>query len=115
MTFIKKLNSLFSSTANDERIPLWDKRILSIMIILLISPLDFIPDWISTFGLLDDLILISVILDYFFNVIESRVLLSHFPWDMKAFARIRTIARSLQFLVPQFLIKKMWKYEADPF
>lgn len=115
MDFLKKLKAFLMDTANDPRIPARDKKILLGMIALIISPIDLIPDWIPIFGLLDDLVILSIILDYFFTVLDSNVLLSHFPWDMKAFARLRTIARTLQFFVPGFLKKKLWKYVGDPY
>lgn len=115
MNFFKKLKEFLINTANDERIPSRDKKILLVMIGLLISPLDLIPDWIPVIGLLDDLIILSFIMDYFFSVLDSRILLSHFPWDMKAFARLRAMARTLQFLVPQFIKKRLWQYVGDPY
>jgi uncharacterized membrane protein YkvA (DUF1232 family) len=115
MKFLKDLKDFLVNTANDERIPSRDKKILLAMIALIISPFDIIPDWIPFFGLLDDFIILSIILDYFFSVLDSRILLSHFPWDMKAFARLRSIARALQFFVPNFLKKKLWSYVGDPY
>ncbi len=115
MKFFHDLKNFIVNTANDERIPARDKKVLLVMIGLLISPLDFIPDWIPVIGLLDDLIILSFILDYFFSVLDSHILLSHFPWNMKAFARLRAISRGLQFLVPKFIKNKIWKYVADPY
>ena len=115
MKFFKDLKDFLVNTANDERIPARDKKILLAMIALIISPFDLIPDWIPVIGLLDDLIILSFILDYFFTVLDSNVLLSHFPWDMKAFARLRSIARGLQFFVPGFLKKKLWAYVGEPY
>lgn len=115
MKFFKDLKDFLVNTANDERIPSRDKKILLAMIALVISPFDLIPDWIPIIGLLDDLIILSFILDYFFSVLDSNILLSHFPWDMKAFARLRSVARGMQFLVPKFLKKKIWSYVGEPF
>lgn len=115
MTFFKKLKDFITNTANDPRIPGKDKKILFAMIALVLSPFDIIPDWIPIIGLLDDVIILSFILDYFFTVLDSNVLLSHFPWDMKAFARLRTIARTFQFLVPSFVKKKLWTYVGEPY
>lgn len=115
MKFLKDLKDFLVNTANDERIPSRDKKILLAMIALIISPFDLIPDWIPIIGLLDDLIILSIVLDYFFSVLDSNILLSHFPWDMKAFARIRSIARALQFFVPKFLKRKLWSYVGEPY
>jgi uncharacterized membrane protein YkvA (DUF1232 family) len=115
MKFLKNLKDFLVNTANDKRIPDRDKKILLAMIALLISPFDIIPDWIPVFGLLDDVIIVSIILDYFFTVLDSSILLSHFPWDMKAFARLRAIARAMQLFVPRFVKKKLWSYVGDPY
>lgn len=115
MTFFSQLKDFLVNTANDARIPSQDKKILLALIALILSPFDLIPDWIPVIGLLDDLIIMSIILDYFFSVLDSTILLSHFPWDMKAFARLRGIARGLQFLVPRFLKKKLWTYVGEPY
>lgn len=101
--------------ANDSRIPGRDKKVLLAMIALLISPFDIIPDWIPVIGLLDDFIILSFIMDYFFTVLDSNLLLSHYPWGMKSFARLRAIARGMQFCVPSFVKKRLWTYVGDPY
>jgi uncharacterized membrane protein YkvA (DUF1232 family) len=113
--FFKDLKNFLVNTANDERIPSNDKKIVLAMVALIISPFDLIPDWIPFFGLLDDVVILSLIMDYFFTVLDSRILLSHFPWDMKAFARMRAIARGMQFMVPRFVKKRLWSYVGDPY
>jgi uncharacterized membrane protein YkvA (DUF1232 family) len=115
MTFFKKLKKFLVDVAHDERIPDRDKKVLLAMIALMISPFDLIPDWIPVIGLLDDLILLSIMLDYFFTVLDSQILLSHYPWGMKSFASLRKIARSLQFLVPRFVKKRLWQYVGAPY
>lgn len=115
MKFLTDLKGFLTNVANDERIPARDKKILLAMIALLISPFDLIPDWIPVVGLLDDLIILSFILDYFFTVLDSRVLLSHYPWGMKSFVRLKAIAHFFQMFVPKFLKKKLWQYVGDPY
>lgn len=115
MKFFTELKTFITSVASDERIPSRDKKILLTMVALLVSPLDLIPDWIPILGLLDDLIILAFILDYFFTVLDSNVLLSHYPWDMKSFARLRAIARGFNFLVPRFIKRRLWQYVGDPY
>lgn len=115
MKFFKDLKAFLCNTANDERIPARDKKIILALIALIISPIDFIPDWIPFFGQLDDLIMIAIVLDYFFRVLDSRILLSHYPWGMKSFARLKRLAGMLTALVPRFIKKKLWSYVGDPY
>ncbi len=113
--FFTQLKTFLTDTANDERIPSRDKKVLVAMLALLISPLDIIPDWIPVIGLLDDLIIFALILDYFFSVLDQAILLSHYPWGMKSFARLRRVASFLSFLVPNIIKDNLWKYTREPF
>ncbi len=113
--FFIKLKTFLTETANDERIPSRDKKVLVGMLALLISPLDIIPDWIPVIGLLDDVIIMALMLDYFFEVLDQNILLSHYPWGMKSFARIRRMAGVLSFFVPNVIKNNLWKYTKDPF
>lgn len=115
MKFFTDLKNFLVETANDERIPGKDKKILLAMIALVLSPFDIIPDWIPFVGLLDDMVIISFILDYFFEVLDNDVLLSHYPWGMKSFARLRRIARMTQMFVPKFIKKRLWSYVGSPY
>lgn len=115
MKFLSDLKGFLTNVANDQRIPARDKKVLLAMIALLVSPFDIIPDWIPVIGLLDDLIILAFILDYFFTVLDSQVLLSHYPWDMKSFVKLRSVARFFNFLVPNFIKKRLWQYVGEPY
>ena len=67
--------------AKDERIPDRDKALLVALVALVISPSDLIPDWIPLFGMLDDIVIIAIVLDYLFNRLDQDILLSHYPWE----------------------------------
>ncbi|MFZ4714668.1 MAG: DUF1232 domain-containing protein [Bacteriovoracaceae bacterium] len=110
MNFLKKLIQFLKDVANDERIPERDKKVLLAMIVLLVSPIDIIPDWIPILGMLDDIIILSIVLDYFFRVLDSTIILSHYPWGMKSFAVLKRVNGIFSFFVPNFLTKKIWKY-----
>lgn len=114
MTFLTEVKSLVTGIAEDVRIPPRDKKILVIMFVLLISPFDFIPDF-RNYGLLDDFIILSFIWDYFFNVLDSTLFLSHYPWTMKSYARLKAIANALSMFAPNFIKKKLWLYVGDPY
>lgn len=115
MKFFTDLKEFLSNVANDERIPSRDKKILLAMIALVISPVDLIPDWIPFFGQLDDLVLIAFILDYFFTVLDTQLLLSHYPWGMKSFVSLKKFASIFQIFVPKFIKKRIWTYVGSPY
>lgn len=114
-TFYLDLKSFFEGVWQDERLPLQDKKILLVLLALIVSPIDFIPDWVPLYGLIDDLICLALISDYLFNVIDQQLLLSHYPWGMKSFARIRRIAGILSTFVPNFIANNLWKYVREPY
>ena len=113
--FLDKAMTFMKGVVDDERIPERDKKVLTALLLLIVSPVDLIPDWIPVVGQLDDLVMIAVVLDYFFRVLDQEILLSHWQWDMKAFARLRRFARTVGMLAPAFLKKQIWKYVGSPY
>ena len=113
--FFRELTTFIRNVAEDERIPSRDKKVLLALVALVVSPIDLIPDWIPIFGVLDDIAIIAIVLDYFFNVIDQNIILSHFPWDMKRYVWIRRTARLITGLTPSFIKKWIWKYQPDPY
>jgi len=115
LKFFKQLIQFVRNVAEDERIPAKDKKILLAMLALVVSPIDIIPDWIPLFGILDDTVLIAIILDYLFNVLDEQIILSHYPWGMKSFVNIRKAARVISIMTPAFIKNRIWSYEASPY
>lgn len=113
--FFSQLVSFVKNVANDTRIPARDKKTLVALVVLLVSPIDFIPDWIPVIGVLDDAIVLAVILDYLFNVLDSEILLTHYPWGMKSFIRMRKGAKFISLLAPDIVKKKIWAYVGSPY
>jgi len=115
MEFFKSLIQFFKDVVGDPKIPARDKRVILVLLILIISPIDFIPDWIPVYGLLDDFFMIAIVMDYFFNVLDDQTLLSHYPFGMKSYAAIRRIGRTLALFSPSFLMNLIWKYVPSPY
>ncbi len=115
LVFLKQVGKFLKDVAEDPRIPERDKTVLLAMVVLVVSPFDLIPDWIPVLGQLDDLVIIALILDYFFRVLDGEVLLSHWPWGRKSFVWLRRFARGFSFLAPRFLKKKIWHYVGAPY
>lgn len=119
LTQIKKfsndISAFVKNVAADERIPSRDKKVILALAALIISPIDIIPDWIPIIGWVDDLILFAIILDYFFNVLDQNILLSHYPWGMKSFIWLRRAARTVAGLTPKVVKDWVWKYKPAPY
>lgn len=115
MKFFKKLYKFLEDVANDPRIPARDKKVLLALIVLIISPVDFIPDWIPVIGMLDDFVISCIIMDYFFSVLDTEIILSHYPWGMKSFSAIRRFSRGFGFFVPSYFKAILWKYAKLPY
>lgn len=113
--FLNQSKTFLQNINTDERIPKRDLLIIKIMLVLIISPLDFIPDWISLYGLLDDVLMLALICDYLFNILDQAILLTHYPWGMKSFASIRKIANIFSFFSPNFISNSLWLYKKAPF
>ena len=111
MEFFKKLIQFIKDVAEDERIPSRDKKVILALLALIISPIDLIPDWIPIIGLLDDLVFIAIVLDYFFEVLDQDILLTHYPWGMKSFVRMRNLSKVITRLTPGFVKKRVWKFK----
>jgi len=111
MKFFKDLVGFIKAVAQDPRIPEADKAKLLIFMGLIISPIDLIPDWIPIFGVMDDAVLIAIVLDYLFNHLDSEILLSHYPWGMKSFTRVRGIARFVAALTPNAIKNRIWSFK----
>lgn len=113
MKKIKEIIEFLKAVANDSRIPERDKKVLLVLIALIISPVDLIPDWIPIIGVLDDVVMIALILDYFFEILDPQILLSHYPFGMKSFIYIKKASRIISQLTPNFIRNRVWKYKPD--
>lgn len=115
LSFFTKLKKFLTDVAHDHRIPQRDKKVILALIVLIISPIDLIPDWIPLFGVLDDIIVFSIIVDYFFEVLDHQVILSHYPWGMKSFSLLRKMSKLFSSVVPRSIKSLIWKYTKSPF
>lgn len=115
VNFVQKLVQFIKDVSKDTRIPERDKKVLLALLVLVISPIDLIPDWIPILGQLDDIVIISLILDYLFKVLDSDVLLSHYPWGMKSFTKLRQFSQFIALLAPRFIKRRIWSYTGNPY
>jgi hypothetical protein len=114
-TFFSALKIFLMATFQDRRIPERDKRVFLGLFGLLILRILFISDWIPYVGPLDVLIMLGILGDYLVNILDQNLILSHYPWGMKSFARLKRIAQFFSLFAPGFLTDHLWQYTKDPF
>jgi len=115
MSTLRNLFNFIKNVAQDERIPERDKKIVLACLALIASPIDIIPDWIPILGIIDDIVLLAIVLDYFFDVLDQEILLTHYPYGMKSFTMIRKLARTITWMTPLWIKDTIWKYEKSPY
>jgi uncharacterized membrane protein YkvA (DUF1232 family) len=108
MSFIKNLYL-------DPRIPSWDKKVIIALVVLIISPLDFIPDWFPIIGQLDDLIMIGLISDYIFHFLDDEIALSHWPHQLKYFILLKKFFTPFAFMAPKVIRNRIFKFKPRPY
>lgn len=112
---MKKTRRFFTEIYLDERIPKRDKWVFIALLATMGLRVLFIPDWIPYLGKLDVLLLLGLLGDYCSNVLDQNILLSHYPWRMKSFARVRRFGQFLAFFAPKFIGDHLWLYVKEPF
>ena len=110
-----QLKAFIGDSYLDPRIPMRDKKMIIGIIALLIIRILFIPDWIPYIGILDVLFLMGLVGDYLFGILDQSLLLSHYPWGMKSFAKIRRVAQFFGLFAPHFITDHLWEYTKEPF
>ena len=115
LNFVKQIVEFVRKVSADPRIPDRDKALVFVCLALVISPVDLIPDWIPIIGVLDDIVIIAIVLDYLFEVLDQDILLTHYPFGMKSFTRIRRMSRFISRMTPGFVKSMIWKYERSPY
>lgn len=62
----------------DPRVSLWAKAIPVGILLYMISPLDLIPAFVTgIFGVVDDIVLLTFGLDFFFRMVPDDIILEH--------------------------------------
>jgi uncharacterized membrane protein YkvA (DUF1232 family) len=107
--------SFLVSLFKDQRIPRWDKIVLVMLAGLVVSPVDFVPDWFPVIGQLDDLVMIGLISEYIFHYLDDEIPLSHWPYQLKYFVWLKTILAPFAFMAPKFVRNKLFRFKPRPF
>lgn len=97
---LPRLALLIPKVVADARTPLRIKLALAGLGVYLVSPWDFIPDFIPILGQIDDVVAILLLVDGTLNEVEDRILLDHWTGEVKTLRRMQWLARQASRWVP---------------
>lgn len=93
--------------AEDKRVPAQEKAILFATAAYVVSPIDFLPDFIPFVGQVDDLLLVALILQRFMNTVEREILFEYWDGEDKLLAVIENILGFSKFFLPENVYNKV--------
>lgn len=109
-SFFERLWALPRGLARERRLPLRDRVQCGLLVLLILSPVDFIPDWLVPWGQLDDALMLALLLDYLFRVIKPEILHEHYAFAPASYDFWRAAARLLSFWIPEGIKNRLWAY-----
>ena len=89
--YIPLFGTLVYRLMKDPRVPTRAKAMLLFAAGYVVSPIDFIPDWILGLGRFDDLIVAAFALDQILNRVPEHVVLEHWDGDEDVLRLIQEI------------------------
>ena len=107
LMLIPNFMKLMYRLVGDCRVKAGEKAILMATLVYVISPLDFLPDWIPFLGQIDDLLLVALILNRFINSVEWSVLLEHWDGEEGLLSTINKVFDLTRHLLPQGIYEKV--------
>ena len=105
---LPRLGLLIPKVIADDRTPMRMKLALAGLGVYLISPWDFIPDFIPVFGQLDDLAAALLLVDGTLNQVDDVILLDNWTGDVKTLHRLQFLARLVSSWVPDRVKKVLF-------
>jgi len=91
VVLVPKFLKLLYGLLKDPRVPFKDKTILAAAVAYLLNPVDFIPDMIPFFGMVDDLYLVALALLRLLYHTDEQVLRDHWEGEGDIVAIIKKV------------------------
>jgi len=97
---LPNLVRLIARLVRDPMLPRTAKVALAAAMVYLASPIDLLPDVVPLVGYLDDLLLVSVVVDGLLNWVDRGLVLRYWPGSPDSLERVARAARMLAVWVP---------------
>ena len=97
---VPNMVKLLSRLVRDPRVPRRSKLLVGAMLAYLVSPVDFVPDFIPGLGNVDDVLLLAFAIDHLLDNAGEDVVLSHWDGPADLLEMVRTVLDATGQLVP---------------
>jgi uncharacterized membrane protein YkvA (DUF1232 family) len=88
---LPNLAKLMTRLMRDPRVPIRRKLLVASVAAYVLSPIDFVPDFIVGFGKIDDVILVSLAVDHLMKSVDSDIVLKHWDGSVDALDLVRSV------------------------
>lgn len=88
---IPNLAKLMIRLMRDPRVPIRKKLFVASVATYVLSPIDFVPDFVVGFGKIDDIILISLAVDHLMRSVDADIVLEHWDGSIDALDLVRSV------------------------
>jgi uncharacterized membrane protein YkvA (DUF1232 family) len=82
---------LLVSLMGDRRVPIARRVAVGLVAGYVVSPIDLVPDFVIGVGKLDDIIIVSLALDYLMRGIDESIILEHWDGSIDGLDLIRSL------------------------
>ncbi|HYP23635.1 MAG TPA: DUF1232 domain-containing protein [Actinomycetota bacterium] len=103
---VPRLGRLVWRLSRDPRVPPRIKAATFVLAGYLLSPIDFIPEFVPGLGHLDDLVILAFALDQILNRVPDEVVLDHWDGDEDVLEVVRQILDISTAYMPGWLKKR---------
>jgi uncharacterized membrane protein YkvA (DUF1232 family) len=82
---------LLTRLLRDPRVPMRRKAPIGAVLAYVISPVDLVPDFVVGIGRLDDIVLVSLVVDHLMSGVDEGIVRSHWDGTEDGFDLIRSV------------------------
>jgi uncharacterized membrane protein YkvA (DUF1232 family) len=106
---LPNLVMLVGKLAMDKRVPWETKTMLLAGAAYIVSPIDFVPDFIPGLGQAEDLVVALLLLDGILNEIDPAIVEEHWNGELSTLERMRSLINGVMRFVPGFIREQVVK------
>jgi uncharacterized membrane protein YkvA (DUF1232 family) len=110
---LPNLIKLLGRLLKDPRVPRRSKIVVGAVMVYVVSPVDFVPEFIPVAGVLDDLFLVVFALNHLIERAGEEVVLEHWDGPQDILSMVRSVLTTITELVPARIRKLLGRLAGE--